>query len=249
MGASLEIGNTTTAASGVDVTFSGDIDIYPAGTTVGGGGAPGGRLTVFGTNRLIMPAASTITVANNGSLNLGTGAHVLGNLTLNAGYIAALPPSGTVSGLGGATIAGNLTIGDAGDGTVNGGKLALAAANTVGGNLTFGTAAAGVTGTLKFSGTSAHTITATGGAQTIPALNVSGMLGGSIVTATSAVTFTNVTGGQLICTGATTGTFGSGAALAAGTTCTVGATPISAPVDFSFSNKQLSTFATELELK
>ncbi|MEY3219162.1 MAG: hypothetical protein RIT27_519 [Pseudomonadota bacterium] len=152
-------------------------------------------------------------------------------------------------GCGGAIGSGTISMGS-GDimGICSGKYLALSATDTV------------TAGTLMFGGWNGSVLKFNSGNKTIVnrnsslasiALNVSSMTTGNTITISASmggqnVTFSSVTGGSLACP---TGTpYTAGTAITAGTTCTVTVTPPTpAPIDFSF-NKQVETFATEIEI-
>lgn len=199
------------------------------------------KIAIYNGNSLIV----------NGTLTLGTGAAASlendrGTLTFATGTtipnFAQWGGSGTT--LGTSTITGNLTLGGAAPGT-----LTLSTINTIGGDITYNaTNILDIAGTLKFSGATTHTITNNSGStRTIPTLDLSGMLGGSLNIVTRAITFTNITGGKLTCG---TSVYISGpATIPAPSTCSVSANVvIPASIDLK-DNTKITARSEEIILK
>jgi len=162
--------------------------------------------------------------------------------------------------------------------SVNVGALTLSAANVVMGAVTIDNGGS-IAGVLKLAPTGDHTITALAAGSTIPSLDLSGATGNKTITSSSgslafgAVTFPT-TASKVITFAAgvsapisvpvpaanvATCVLGSGSVTAPASStisfptgtlvCTsVGSTPVNAPIDLKM-NKEVETFATEIELK
>ncbi|MDD2817090.1 MAG: hypothetical protein PHP00_15390 [Thiotrichaceae bacterium] len=226
----IPISGALTLENGSSVTASGDVTFSANGVNFSNDG-----VLNLATYTLTMPTNSTL--SNSGTLTLGSPAvpHSLYNFTHTI--------FGGTSTLGNAKILGNLTIdGQGGTG------LTLSAANTVAGNVTLSDFMVNnLSGVLKFT-VGNHTIS-TSGTQTIPNLDLSGMVtGNTIAIAGNGVTITAVSGGNFACPSGTP--YVAGSAIGGGTTCTItaNAAPVSASIDFIVS-KKLQTFEAEVKIK